>query len=80
MKVAIFGISGQLGSDVAAALSSHHVIPVEHARADIRDENAVIRQVRDSGPDWVVNCAAMTNVERCESEALAAWLKTCSTP
>jgi len=73
MKVAIFGISGQLGSDVAAALSSHDVIPVEHARADIRDENAVIRQVRDSGPDWVVNCAAMTNVERCESEALAAF-------
>jgi dTDP-4-dehydrorhamnose reductase len=73
MKVAIFGISGQLGSDVAAALSSHHVIPIEHARADIRDEAAVMQAVRDAKPDWVVNCAAMTNVEKSESEALAAF-------
>jgi len=73
MKVAIFGISGQLGSDVAAALSSHDVIPVEHARADIRDENAVLTAVRDARPDWVVNCAAMTNVEGCEKDALAAF-------
>ena len=73
MKVAIFGISGQLGSDVAAALSSHQVIPIEHARADIRDEVAVMKAVSAATPDWVVNCAAMTNVERCESEALAAF-------
>jgi dTDP-4-dehydrorhamnose reductase len=73
MKVAIFGISGQLGSDVAAALSSHRVIPIEHARADIRDEATVMQAVRDAAPDWVVNCAAMTHVERCESEALAAF-------
>jgi len=73
MKVAIFGISGQLGSDVAAALSSHDVIPVEHARADIRDEAAVMKAVRDAAPDWVINCAAMTNVESCERETLAAF-------
>jgi dTDP-4-dehydrorhamnose reductase len=73
MKVAICGISGQLGSDVAAALSSHHVIPIEHARADIRDESAVIEALRGAAPDWVVNCAAMTHVERCETDALAAF-------
>lgn len=73
MKVAIFGISGQLGSDVAAALSSHQVIPIEHARADIRDEAAVTEAVRDAKPAWVVNCAAMTHVESCEREALAAF-------
>jgi dTDP-4-dehydrorhamnose reductase len=73
MKVAIFGISGQLGTDVAAALSSHHVIAVEHSRADIRDEGAVTEAIASAAPDWVVNCAAMTHVERCESEALAAF-------
>jgi len=73
MKVAIFGISGQLGSDVAAALSSHQVIPVEHTRADIRDAAAVMTAVSDAKPEWVINCAAMTHVERCESEALAAF-------
>jgi dTDP-4-dehydrorhamnose reductase len=73
MKVAIFGISGQLGSDVAAALSSRSIVPIERARADIRDEAAVMSAVREARPDWVINCAAMTHVERCESEALAAF-------
>ena len=73
MKVAIFGISGQLGSDVAAALSSHQVIPVEHTRADIRDAAAVMTAVCDAEPEWVINCAAMTHVENCEREALAAF-------
>jgi len=73
MKVAIFGISGQLGSDVAAALPSHHVIPIEHAHADIRDESAVVDALRGANPDWVVNCAAMTHVENCERDALAAF-------
>jgi len=72
MKVAVFGISGQLGSDVAAALASHQVIPIEHARADIRDDAAVADAVRNAAPDWVVNCAAMTHVENCERDALAA--------
>jgi len=73
MKVAIFGISGQLGSDVAAALSSHDVIPVEHSRADIRDEVAVMNAVTAAKPEWVINCAAMTNVEGCEKDPLAAF-------
>ena len=73
MKVAVFGISGQLGSDVAAALASHQVIPVEHARADIRDEQTVTQAVHAAMPDWVINCAAMTNVEACERDALAAF-------
>ena len=73
MKVAIFGISGQLGSDVAAALASHQIIPLEHARADIRDAGAVMAALREAAPQWVVNCAAMTHVERCEQEPLAAF-------
>jgi dTDP-4-dehydrorhamnose reductase len=73
MKVAIFGISGQLGSDVAAALASHQVLSIDHSRADIRDADGVAKALRDDPPDWVVNCAAMTHVERCESENLAAF-------
>jgi dTDP-4-dehydrorhamnose reductase len=68
MKVAIFGVSGQLGSDVAAALSSHDVIPVDEADVDIRNSAAVTDAVRASRPDWVINCAAMTNVEGCERD------------
>lgn len=73
MKVAIFGISGQLGSDVAAALASHEIIPVDHHRADIRDARAVADALMAAKPAWVVNCAAMTHVEGCERDALAAF-------
>lgn len=73
MKVAIFGISGQLGSDVAAALSSHAVIPIDEKDADIRDEQVVMDAVRRARPDWVVNCAAMTHVEGCEKDPLTAF-------
>lgn len=73
MKVAIFGVSGQLGSDVAAALLSHHVIPVYEDDADIRDERAVTNALGDERPDWVINCAAMTNVEGCEKDPITAF-------
>jgi dTDP-4-dehydrorhamnose reductase len=73
MKVAIFGVSGQLGSDVAAALSSHDVIPIDETRADIRDERVVADAVRGARPDWVINCAAMTHVEGCERDPLTAF-------
>jgi dTDP-4-dehydrorhamnose reductase len=72
VKIAIFGVSGQLGRDVSAALSAHDVVGVEHARADIRDASAVVDALEDERPDWVVNCAAMTHVDRCETEVMPA--------
>ena len=73
MKVAIFGAAGQLGRDLASALSSHQVVALDQAEADIRDERAVHSAVRAAHAAWVVNCAAMTHVDRCETEALAAF-------
>jgi dTDP-4-dehydrorhamnose reductase len=73
MKIAIFGVSGQLGSDVAAALTSHDVVPIDETRADIRDERVVAEAVRDARPQWVINCAAMTHVEGCERDPLSAF-------
>jgi dTDP-4-dehydrorhamnose reductase len=72
MKVAIFGVAGQLGRDVASALSAHSIVAVDHARADVRDASAVTTVVRDASPAWVINCAAMTHVDGCEADALAA--------
>ena len=74
MKVAIFGVDGQLGRAIAATLAhTHAVIPVDRASADVRDAQAVAAAVRRAAPDWVVNSAAMTHVDRCESEPLAAF-------
>jgi dTDP-4-dehydrorhamnose reductase len=74
VKVAIFGVSGQLGRAAAAALAgAHDVVEVDHDRVDVRDGEAVARVVRETGPDWVLNAAAMTHVDRCENEPLAAF-------
>lgn len=74
MKVAIFGVGGQLGRAVAAALATtHDVVPIDHERADVRDAGAVSDTIRAEAPDWVVNSAAMTHVDRCENEPLAAF-------
>ena len=73
MKIAIFGVSGQLGRDVQSALSSHEVHGVDHARADIRHEDAVRAAIDSLSPAWVINCAAMTHVDGCEQDPAAAF-------
>jgi dTDP-4-dehydrorhamnose reductase len=73
MKIAIFGVSGQLGRDVASALSNHEVEGIDHARADIRNEDDVRRVVEAIAPQWAINCAAMTHVDGCENDPLAAF-------
>ena len=73
MKIAIFGVSGQLGRDVASALSAHTVVDVDHADADIRYGEDVAHLIGTLAPDWIVNCAAMTHVDGCEHDPLAAF-------
>ncbi len=74
MKVAIFGVGGQLGRAVAATLATtHDVVAVDHDRADVCHADAVADVVRAARPDRVVNCAAMTHVDRCENDPLAAF-------
>ena len=74
MKVAIFGVDGQLGRALGATLArSHEVVPVGRTSANITDAESVAAAVRRAAPDWVINSAAMTHVDRCESEPLAAF-------
>jgi dTDP-4-dehydrorhamnose reductase len=73
MKIVIFGVSGQLGRDVANALSTHDVEGIEHDRADIRDADATAGVVAAERPAWVINCAAMTHVDGCELDPVAAF-------
>ena len=58
MKVAIFGVSGQLGRDVAAALSDVDAVPLDHARVDVRDAPATMGAIRTLRPDWVIGRAS----------------------
>jgi dTDP-4-dehydrorhamnose reductase len=73
LKVAVFGVQGQLGRDIEVALSGHEVLPILYEDVDITDRETVRRAVTGLAPDWVINAAAMTHVDRCETEERAAF-------
>ena len=65
--------AGQIGSAIMkAAPSGHEVILRTHAQLDIVDPKAVGRVLAEIKPDWVVNAAAYTAVDRAEDEPAAA--------
>lgn len=80
MHIAIIGADGQLGTDVVSALSGHELTRyVEPGRErddavglDVTDRAAVMAAIGRVRPQWVVNTAAMTNVDACESAVVAA--------
>lgn len=70
MKVLVTGAAGQVGREVmeADAARAHDVAGFDHAMLDVTDEAAVRAAVRDVRPGAIVNCAAFTAVDRCETE------------
>ena len=82
MKIVITGSKGQLGtqlqkilkdgySEIGAipeALKGCEVIPIDIDELDITDKNAVCEFIGKHKPDAVINCAAMTNVDACQTE------------
>ena len=67
--VMIFGAGGQLGSVLVSSLSDAGLDPVAIPRSiDIRDENAVRTAVDECRPEWIVNAAAMTDVDGAHAE------------
>jgi dTDP-4-dehydrorhamnose reductase len=73
LKIAIFGIQGQLGRELELVLSDFHVIPMLYEQVDITDAGAVRNAVTTADPDWVINAAAMTQVDKCETEEPLAY-------
>lgn len=88
-RVLITGSNGLLGQKLAALLSrgtdyellltskheSSYVdeIDVPYSKLDITNRNDVRRVVDDFQPDVIVNTAAVTNVDLCETERELAW-------
>lgn len=73
MKIWIAGASGMLGSEFTSKLSSHELLPTDHNDVDISNEKAVLSFCKQNKPDVVINSAAFTNVDACESEKDLAW-------
>lgn len=76
MKVLVTGAGGQLGHDVAArfAASGHEVVAAARQDLDITRRDQVLGAVGGVRPDAVVNGAAYTAVDACETDADQAYL------
>jgi dTDP-4-dehydrorhamnose reductase len=89
MKILITGANGLLGQkliellqqdkDVNLIATAHRslVTPLkrgEFSTLDITQRDQVEKLVGETKPDVVINTAAMTNVDRCETEQATCWL------
>jgi dTDP-4-dehydrorhamnose reductase len=69
MRIVVLGAGGLLGRDLCPTLAARHeVTGLTHADADITDLAALTERFRTLKPELVINCAAATNVDRCEKE------------
>jgi dTDP-4-dehydrorhamnose reductase len=75
MKILITGGSGQLGRDCTAVLKEKYEVTSVASRAlDIADGNGGVPVlVQDLKPDVILNCAAFTRVDDCETLKTPAW-------
>ncbi len=77
MKVLITGAGGQLGRDLVEAFAEvapgvGDLIAIEHGNLDVGDEDAVRAAVDAYRPEVVVNAAAWTDVDGCETDPARA--------
>lgn len=87
MKIMITGCNGQLGNELQSILKSGkseigaapaailgaEILPVDVDTLDISNMVAVSEYVNANRPDVIINCAAMTNVDGCESDYQTAF-------
>jgi dTDP-4-dehydrorhamnose reductase len=91
MRLLITGSSGLLGLNLALdAARSHHVfgvdrdtlksVPFELIKADLLDPDAVSRILAESKPDALIHCAALANVDTCETNPELAYQMNANLP
>lgn len=69
MKILLTGSSGQLGSECKEVLKSdYEVIAPDKIEFDITSWDNVIASINQLSPDIILNCAAFTKVDECETE------------
>jgi dTDP-4-dehydrorhamnose reductase len=77
MRVTIFGATGLLGKALIREWQRDRVAGVGSKDVDIRDADQVSRAVERTRPEWIVNAAAYTDVDGCESSQELAFAVNC---
>ncbi len=73
MKVLITGAGGQVGRELVDVFADHDVTGFDHHTLDVADRDAVLGAVTSIRPDVIVNSAAYTAVDACETDTDTAW-------
>jgi len=76
VRVLVTGAGGQLGHDVVTTCEAagDEVVACDHATLDLADRDSVLGAITSVRPDAVINAAAWTAVDACESDPDKAWL------
>ena len=86
MKILVTGAKGMLGHDLCPILTGagHEVIRTDvmsdDSRLDITDTDSIHAFLKVCIPTWVINCAAFTRVDACESDEPSATLLNGTAP
>ena len=82
MRVLVTGATGQLGSEVANGFrrSGHEVIAPARQELDFSSPGQLAATARTLQADWVINCAAYTQVDKAESDARQAFIVNRDSP
>ena len=67
MKILITGANGLLGHELASVLKDHSLILLSHSQLDISNSDSVNKEIDSHSPDIIINSAAYTQVDLCES-------------
>ena len=70
-KLLVTGANGQLGRAIQRKYESdnrYELVCTDVAELDITSVDAVVRLVDEIKPSVIINCAAHTNVNQCESD------------
>jgi dTDP-4-dehydrorhamnose reductase len=73
VSVLITGGTGMLGRTLVRRLAGRQVVALGSRDLDVSDARACAAVLAAHRPRVVIHCAAMTAVDRCESESEAAW-------
>lgn len=67
MKILITGSAGQLGKELMRILPERHQVVGYGRDMDVTDYAQVMGKVADARPELIIHCAALTNVDFCET-------------